>query len=83
MTIHLTATGLRAAADMLDKLNGIESETGIRFDGAYNGHVMLTIGSGAGEGGVIESLRLVRLSEEQISPNVDAPATYALEFEAP
>jgi len=79
----MTAAGLRRAADALEALAGIEASTGVKFDGAYNGHVMLSVTDAAD---VTESLRLVRLLDGR--PLDDAPpaeptAVYALEFEVP
>ena len=82
MTINLTAAGLRRAADVLDKLAEIEGATGVRFDGAYNGHVMVSI-SDTDEPEVTEALRLVRLPAAQPSPNVSVSPAYAFEFEVP
>jgi hypothetical protein len=79
VTIQLTAPALRRAADMLDRLAAIEAETDVTFDGAYNGHIMISIGNPEGD---VEALKLVRLPAET-SGNVIAEAAYALEFEVP
>jgi hypothetical protein len=82
VTIHLTAAGMRRAADVLDQLAKIEAETGVQFDGAYNGHAMVSITDSC-HPDQTESLRLVRLPAEQVSPNVEVDAAYAFEFEVP
>lgn len=79
MTILMTAPALRRAADMLDRLAEIEAAAGVMFDGAYNGHVMITTGS---TDGATEHLKLVRLPGEVDGKIVSEPA-YALEFEVP
>lgn len=78
MTIHMTAAGLRRAADALEALADIEAGTGLRLDGGHNGYVLAAISAEQDE--VMESLRIVRLPTEQSSP---LPATYVLEFEVP
>lgn len=83
MTIQMTAAGLRAAADMLDRLTAIEAETGVRFDGAYNGYAMVSVPDRGGEADSTEALRVVRVPEVQVSPNVVADMAYVLEFEVP
>lgn len=83
MTIHLTAEGLRRAADVLDKLAEIEAATGVQFDGAYNGHVMLSAPDRLGGTDATEPLRLVRRAGDHPSPNVVVAPVYALEFEVP
>jgi hypothetical protein len=60
---------------MLDRLSSIEAETGVTFDGAYNGHVMISIGDAEGD---VEALKLVRLPDTATDT-----AVYALEFEVP
>lgn len=78
--IQMNAASLRRAAALLEQLAEIEQGTGIRFDGAYNGHVMVSIQEDAGEDpGAVESLRLVRRPDLEDG----SPAGYALEFEVP
>lgn len=77
VTIQMTAAGLRRAANTLEALADIETNTGVRFDGAHNGYVMVSIADAAG---VVEPLKLVRLPDE---PGDMPSVSYALEFEVP